>query len=63
VADKLKDYFGDRLFKTLIRENISLAEAPSFGQDIFAYRSSSHGAEDYMRLSQEVLRRFEHGEK
>src|SRR5206468_4735695 len=44
-----------RIFATRIRRNIKLAECPSFGQSIFAYAPSCHGAEDYMALAQEVL--------
>lgn len=43
-----------RLFATRIRRNIRLAEAPSFGQSIFDYAASSHGAEDYASLAAEV---------
>ncbi len=42
-------------FKTNIRRNIRLAEAPSFGQSIFQYSAQSNGAEDYRKLAQEVL--------
>jgi chromosome partitioning protein len=44
-----------RTFETRIRRNIRLAEAPSFGQSIFQYAPTSHGAEDYRRLAEEVL--------
>ncbi len=43
------------LFKTRIRRNIKLAEAPSFGQDIFTYAPTSNGADDYAALAKEVL--------
>jgi chromosome partitioning protein len=43
-----------RVFQTRIRRNIRLAEAPSFGQSILEYARDSHGAEDYLRLAQEV---------
>jgi len=46
---------GATVFATRIRRNIRLAEAPSFGQSIFAYAPDSHGAEDYRRLAGEVL--------
>ncbi len=42
-------------FQTRIRRNIRLAEAPSFGQSIFQYAPTSHGAEDYQDLAHEVL--------
>src|SRR5437899_10336491 len=44
-----------RIFKTHIRRNIKLAECPSFGQSIFAYAPTCHGALDYMALAQEML--------
>lgn len=43
-----------RLFQTRIRRNIKLAEAPSHGQTIFDYASSSNGAFDYEALATEV---------
>lgn len=44
-----------RLMAARIRRNIKLAECPSFGRSIFSYAPTSHGAEDYARLAQEVL--------
>lgn len=44
-----------KFFKTKVRRNIRLAEAPSFGQSIFEYASNSHGADDYLSLAYEVL--------
>ena len=44
-----------RLFKTRIRRNIKLAECPSFGQSIFQYAPTCHGAHDYLELAREVL--------
>src|SRR5262249_3270052 len=44
-----------RIFAPHIRRNIKLAECPSFGQSIFAYAPSSHGAQDYAALAEEVL--------
>jgi chromosome partitioning protein len=46
---------GARSFRTRIRRNIRLAEAPSFGQTIFQYAPDSNGAKDYRRLAREVL--------
>ena len=53
----IREYFGDALLETTIRDNISLAEAPSFGQDIFTYKPRSNGADDYRNLALELLRR------
>jgi len=57
VVEKIKNYFGAKLFKTLIRDNISLAEAPSFGKTIFEYKSNSYGAKDYLSLCKEIIKR------
>jgi len=57
VVEKIKEYFGDKLFPTLIRDNISLAEAPSFGKTIFEYKPNSYGAIDYLNLCQDILNR------
>jgi len=57
VIGSLSEHFGDKLFTTLIHENIALAEAPSFGQDIFSYRPDSNGARDYMALCHEIMER------
>ena len=57
VLGKIQEHFGAKVFKTAIRENISLAEAPSFGKTIFEYKPGSHGAEDYESLCREILKR------
>lgn len=44
-----------RIFQTLVRRNVKLAECPSYGKTIFDYEPSSHGAEDYQRLAEEFL--------
>ncbi len=44
-----------RIFRTKIRRNIKLAEAPSFGQSIIDYAPTSSGSTDYLALAQEVL--------
>jgi len=46
---------GARIFETVIRRNIKLAECPSHGKTIFQYEPSSRGAEDYGRLAEEFL--------
>jgi chromosome partitioning protein len=57
VVETIQAHFKDEVFKTKIRDNIALAEAPSQGLDIFRYSSKSYGAEDYLALSKEVLKR------
>ena len=57
VADTVREYFGSLVFDTLIRTNVSLAEAPASGQSIFSYESRSSGAEDYSKLVDEIIER------
>ncbi|AGW14814.1 ParA family protein [Megalodesulfovibrio gigas] len=57
VAATLREHFPEQLFETRIRENVALAEAPGFGQDIFRYRPGSAGAQDYLQLAKELLRK------
>lgn len=57
IMDSIRDRFGDKVFTTVIRENIVVAEAPSFGQTIFEYAPKSHGAEDFLNLCEEILKR------
>lgn len=57
VLERARVYFKDKFFKTAIRENIALAEAPGFGQTIFEYAIRSHGSLDYMDLAREFLKR------
>ncbi len=55
ILDSISDNFSTPVFKTKIRENISLAEAPTNELDIFRYEPKSNGAEDYLNLSNEIL--------
>jgi len=57
VVAKLQGHFREKLFDIPIRENISLAESPSYGLTIFEYLPSSHGAEDYMALARSLLKK------
>ncbi|MCD7851513.1 MAG: ParA family protein [Parabacteroides sp.] len=56
VAELVKDSFCEKVFKTVIRDNVSLAEAPIKGKNIFEYSKNSNGAKDYMALAQEILK-------
>lgn len=55
VADEVKSYFGDKLFKTIIHRNVRLSEAPGFGKPALLYDANSVGARDYMDLVEEIL--------
>jgi chromosome partitioning protein len=57
VKDEVERFFGEKMFRSIIPRNIRLAEAPGFGQSIFQYDSKSRGAEAYLSLAQEVLKR------
>lgn len=59
VEEALRGSFPEIVFKTKIRENISIAEAPLSKSDIFSYSPSSNGAKDYEALTEELLQRLE----
>ena len=58
VVEQLRKRFPKETFRTVIRENVRLAEAPSFGQAITAYAPESAGADDYRALAREVMKRL-----
>jgi chromosome partitioning protein len=55
VHEKIREYFGNKVFKTVIRKNIRLAESPSHGQPITLYDPEAMGASDYLSLAKEVI--------
>ncbi len=55
IESFLQENVAERIFQTRIRLNVKLAEAPSFGQSILDYDSSSYGAQDYLALAKEFL--------
>ena len=57
VAAEAKEYFGNQVYRTVIPRNVRLAEAPSFGKPILLYDVQSVGAQSYLSLAQEVIRR------
>ncbi|HKO27229.1 MAG TPA: AAA family ATPase [Solirubrobacteraceae bacterium] len=57
VAADAREYFGPRVFQTVIPRNIRLAEAPSFGKPIILYDVASVGAQAYMTVARELLDR------
>lgn len=57
VTEEVKNYFGDKMFKTVIPRNVRLSEAPSYGLPIIEYDASSRGAEAYRDLAKEVTKR------
>ena len=57
VVGTIQKYFGEKVFKTLIRDNVALAEAPAQRKDIFDYQRKSKGAIDYLSLCKEIIER------
>jgi chromosome partitioning protein len=57
VAEEAKEYFGSRVFRSVIPRNVRLAEAPSFGRPILLYDAVSAGAQAYLALAREILGR------
>jgi chromosome partitioning protein len=57
VAADAREYFGAKVFETMVPRNVRLAEAPSFGKPIILYDVASVGAQAYMGIGRELLRR------
>ncbi len=55
VEENVRKHFGELVFGAVIPRNVRLAEAPSYGQPIFAYAPTSSGAQAYRELAEEVL--------
>jgi len=55
VVVEIEKHFGSKVFKSKIRSNVRLAEAPSHGKSIFDYAPDSYGAEDYLALAREIV--------
>lgn len=58
VVDDVREFFKEKAFKSVVPRNVRLSEAPSFGQTIFEYDSSSTGAKAYKALAKEFIERF-----
>ena len=57
VSEQLIEHFGDKVFRTMVPRNVTLAEAPSFGKPVLYHDRRSRGALAYLALAGEVLRR------
>jgi chromosome partitioning protein len=55
VVDEVRKHFSTMVFDTIIRRNIRLGEAPSYGESIIAYDATSKGAVNYLNLAQELI--------
>ena len=56
VADEVKGFFKDKIFKTIIHRNVRLSEAPSFGKPALLYDANSTGAQNYISLVEEIIK-------
>ena len=56
VSESIISHFKDKVFKTKIRDNIALAEAPARAMDIFKYNSECNGAKDYLSIAKEIIK-------
>jgi chromosome partitioning protein len=56
VKKELKQYFGDKVFASVIPRNVRLAEAPSYGKSILHYDHRSKGARAYEKLAKEIMK-------
>ncbi len=63
VASELRGFFGDLMCETAIPRNVRLAEAPSHGQPALVYDPRSRGAEAYLALAEEIMKRVKRAEK
>lgn len=59
VADEVKKYFRDKVYRAVVPRNVRLSEAPSYGKPISVYDPRSKGTEVYRELAEEVVSRVE----
>ncbi len=57
VASEVREFFGDKVYKTVIPRNVRVAEAPSHGKPIMLYDSKSAGSKAYTQLAEEIIDR------
>jgi len=55
VSDELRRHFGDKVYKTIIPRNVTLAEAPSHGKPVILYDVRSKGSQSYLELAKEII--------
>jgi chromosome partitioning protein len=55
IAERIQQQYGDKVFRTLIRTNVTLEEATMQAQSVFESDAHSAGAEDYLKIANEIL--------
>jgi len=63
VVGEVRNHFDEKVFRSMIPRSIRLSEAPSFGQSIFEYEPNCRGANAYRYMAEEVIERFDLGQK
>lgn len=56
VAEEVREYFKDKVYETIIKRNVRLGEAPSFGKPIIMYDAVSVGSQNYISLAEEIIK-------
>ncbi len=57
VVEEVQKHFNDMVFKTIIQRNVKLSEAPSFGESIINFDATSKGANNYLNLAEEIIKK------
>ena len=57
VADNVRDYFGDRVYDTVIPRNVRISEAPSHGLPAIVYDMTCTGSQAYIHLAREIIKK------
>lgn len=55
VKEDVKKHFGSMVFQSIIPRNVSLGEAPSYGESIIEYNATSKGSKSYIKFAQEII--------
>ena len=63
VVEEVKTYYPDMVFKTMITKNVRLSEAPSYGKPALLYDARSTGADNYLNLAREIVKKNEQWQK
>ena len=57
TRDQIRQVFGEKVFRTIIKKNVRLEESPAYKESIFSFAPESTGASDYFSLCEEVMNR------
>ncbi len=57
VVEEVKKHFEEMVFETIIQRNVRLSEAPSYGESIINYDAGSKGANNYLSLAEEIIKK------